>query len=151
LLAFAPTQLGIRSPTSELAFASATQLDAALRNRTIGSRESKWGAFFGDWDLLLRPAATSVAFPHDHQGERWERTVCANGKQAPSTDQLFWAGILGVACLPATVASVGLSPDGLPIGVQIVGPQYGDRSSIAFAGLLEQTYRGCVPPTRFAS
>ncbi len=111
----------------------------------------KWAEFFGDWDLLLCPAASSVAFRHDHQGERWDRTIRVNGEQVPTTDQLFWAGIPGVAYLPATVAPVGLSPEGLPVGVQIVGPQYGDRSSIAFAGLVEHAYYGFVPPSYFAS
>jgi len=34
--------------------------------------------------------------------------------------------------------------------VQIVGPQYGDKSCIAFAGLLQRAYRGLVPPSNFA-
>ena len=36
--------------------------------------------------------------------------------------------------------------EGLPIGVQIIGPQYGDYSTIAFAKLLEEEYRSFVPP-----
>ena len=35
---------------------------------------------------------------------------------------------------------------GLPIGVQIVGPLYGDRTTIHVAGLLEQHWRRFVPP-----
>jgi amidase len=34
----------------------------------------------------------------------------------------------------------------LPVGVQIVGPQYGDRSCIDFARLLEQEFCSFVPP-----
>ena len=34
----------------------------------------KWHAFFEEWDLLLCPPAASAAFPHDQQGERYERT-----------------------------------------------------------------------------
>ena len=36
--------------------------------------------------------------------------------------------------------------DGLPIGVQIVGPLYGDRTTIGVAGLLEQAWRGFQAP-----
>jgi amidase len=106
----------------------------------------KWAEFFGDFDLLLCPAAASAACPHNHTGERWEQTIAVNGKQVPATDQLFWAGYSGVALLPSTVAPIGLSKDGLPIGVQIVGPQYSDRTCIAFAGLLEREFQPFVPP-----
>lgn len=105
-----------------------------------------WAAFFQDYDLLLCPAAASAAFPHDHEGERHERTIPVNGKEVPTTDQLFWAGYSCVAYLPSTVAPAGLTPAGLPVGVQIVGPQYGDRTCIDFARLLEQEFRGFVPP-----
>jgi len=64
----------------------------------------------------------------------------------PTTDQLFWAGFSGMALLPSTVAPVALSAEGLPIGVQIVGPQYGDLGCIDFARLIERDYRSFVPP-----
>jgi amidase len=51
--------------------------------------------------------------------------------------------------LPASAAPIGETADGLPVGVQIVGPQYGDYSCIQFAKLLEQEYRGFVPPPAY--
>lgn len=110
----------------------------------------KWHDFFQEYDLLLCPAASSAAFPHDHAGERWQRTVTINGKKVPTTDQLFWAGYTCVSYLPASVAPIGLSKSGLPIGVQIVGPQYGDRTCIEFARLLECEYRAFVAPPGYA-
>jgi amidase len=105
-----------------------------------------WAGFFEDYDLLLCPAAASAAFPHDQAGERYQRTIKVNGKDVPTTDQLFWAGYSGLFYLPSTVAPAGSTPGGLPVGVQIVGPQYGDRACIDFARLLELEYRGFVPP-----
>ncbi|MFO0992971.1 MAG: amidase [Hyphomicrobiales bacterium] len=105
-----------------------------------------WDAFFHDWDVLLCPAAASAAFPHDQVGERYERTIAVNGKPVPTTDQLFWAGYSGCFYLPATVAPIGLTPQGLPSGVQIVAPQYEDLTSLRFAELLERDYAGFVPP-----
>ena len=64
----------------------------------------------------------------------------------PVTDQLFWAGYSGVVLLPSTAAPCGFTPGGLPVGVQIVGPQYGDLTCIAFARLLEREFQGFVPP-----
>jgi amidase len=62
---------------------------------------------------------------------------------------LFWAGLSGVAYLPSTVGPAGLSPDGLPIGVQIVGPEYGDLTTIAFARLLEREFQAFVAPAGY--
>ena len=110
----------------------------------------KWAEFFKDYDLLLCPAAASAAFPHDQQGERWERTIAVNGHRVPTTDQLFWAGYPGLAYLPSTVAPAGFTKAGLPVGVQIIGPQYGDRACIQMARLLEREYQGFVPPPNYA-
>jgi amidase len=115
-------------------------------NQTRHHMRLAWAAFFKDYDLLLCPAASSAAFPHDQAGERYQRTIKVNGKDVPTTDQLFWAGYSGLFYLPSTVAPAGTTPGGLPVGVQIVGPQYGDRACIDFARLLEQDYRGFVPP-----
>jgi len=106
----------------------------------------KWMEFFAAWDVLLCPAAATAAFPHNQRGERWERMIDVNGRPQPSTTQLFWAGFPGVAYLPSTVAPAGSSPQGLPIGVQIVGPEYGDLTTIAFARLLEREFYAFVPP-----
>ena len=95
----------------------------------------------------IEPA--SAACPHDHEGERYQRRISVNGKEVPTTDQLFWAGYSNLAYLPAAVAPVGLTPAGLPVGVQIVGPQYGDRTCIHFAGLIERAFQAFQPPPEF--
>jgi amidase len=105
-----------------------------------------WEQFFEDWDVMICPAAASAAFPHDHEGERHERKITVNGKRVPTTDQLFWAGYSGCFYLPSTVAPMGLTPEGLPAGVQIITRSYGDYTSIRFAELLEKEYGGFIPP-----
>jgi amidase len=105
-----------------------------------------WAEFFRTYDLLLCPVAGTAAFPHDQQGERHTRTIEVNGARVPVTDHLFWAGYTGVSFLPSTAAPCGFTPSGLPVGVQIVGPQYGDLTCLAFAKLLEREFQGFVPP-----
>ena len=117
------------------------QLDEARHRMRLA-----WAEFFDEYDLLLCPAAASAAFPHDQEGERHDRTIAVDGRRVPTTDQLFWAGYSGMAYLPATVAPAGFTPGGLPVGVQIVGPQHGDRTCIDFARLLEEEFQGFVPP-----
>lgn len=108
-----------------------------------------WADFFREYDLLLCPAATTTAFPHNQNGERWERMVMVNGKPQPSTTQMFWAGYSCNVYLPSTVAPAGFAGNGLPVGVQIIGPQYGDHSCIHFARLLEREFQGFSPPPGF--
>jgi amidase len=109
-----------------------------------------WAEFFGDWDVLLCPNAATAAFPHSMPGERWERMIAVNGKPQPATTQMWWAGISGMCYLPGTAAPIGLSPEGLPLSVQIVGPQYGDLSTIRFAQLIEREYYAFAPPPAYA-
>jgi amidase len=47
------------------------------------------------------------------------------------------------------VNAVGLSPEGLPIGVQIVGPWLEDRTPLALAALIEREFGGFTPPPGF--
>jgi amidase len=140
---------GLR-PDDESYYARMTRANVAPHRDWLTANEARhqmrwrWAEFFRDYDLLLCPAAASVAFPHDHAGERHERTIPVNGRQVPTTDQL-WAGY-SRGFPSSTVAPAGFSRAGLPIGVQIVGPQYGDRTCIALARLLEHEFQGFVPP-----
>jgi amidase len=109
-----------------------------------------WAEFFTAYDLLLCPVAGTAAFPHDQKGERYDRTIVVNGTRVPVTDHLFWAGYTGAFFLPATAAPCGFTPAGLPVGVQIAGPQYGDLTCLALARLLEREFQGFVPPPGFA-
>jgi amidase len=109
-----------------------------------------WAQFFTSYDLLLCPVAGTAAFPHDQKGERHERTLLVNGGRVPVTDHLFWAGYTGACYLPSTAAPCGFTPAGLPVGVQIVGPQYGDLTCLAFARFLEREFQAFVPPPGYA-
>ncbi len=109
-----------------------------------------WGAFFQDWDVLLCPAISTPALPHMQQGETWARRVTIDRQEIPYNNMLFWPGLTCGFHLPASVAPIGLSKAGLPIGVQIVGPMYGDRTTIHMAKLLEKAWRGFVPPSGWA-
>ena len=105
-----------------------------------------WHDFFREWDVMISPVAAATAFPHDHAGERHDRTIVVNGREVSTTDQMFWAGFGLVALLPATVAPAGVSRDGLPAGVQITGPWFGDLTTIEVARLLEREFGGFQPP-----
>jgi amidase len=74
-----------------------------------------------------------------------------DGKNYPWMDTLrAWGGVATVPGLPATAAPIGLSQEGLPIGVQIIGPEFEDRTSIRFASLLAREFGGFIPPPGFS-
>jgi amidase len=105
-----------------------------------------WSAFFREWDVLLCPAMATAAPPHRQDGATWERRIVIEGKEIAYNDMLFWPGLTGGYHLPGTVAPLGLTKAGLPLGVQIAGPVYGDRTTIAVAALLEKAWLGFKPP-----
>ena len=111
-----------------------------------------FNAFFKDYDILLCPVAASAAFPHDHshEGKRWRRRIAVNGRQVAPTDQLFWAGYSGLVLLPSTVGPAGLTRSGFPVGYQAITAQGRDKTSLAFAKLVEKAFGGFTPPPGFA-
>jgi len=109
----------------------------------------KWADFFTEFDVLLCPVVPVTAFPHDH-GDFFDRKLEVNGEQVPYSDSLLaWAGLTCVAYLPATIAPAGLAENGLPVGVQIVGPYLEDKTSIHLAELLEDITGGFSAPPGF--
>ena len=105
-----------------------------------------WHDFFQRHDLLLAPVTATAAFLHDHSEPMGARRLRVNGQDAPYFGQLFWAGLATASYLPATAAPVGLTPDGLPVGLQIIGPEMADRDTIWLAAQLARLTGGFVPP-----
>ena len=106
----------------------------------------QWDTFFTRWDVLICPVANTPAFTQNQHGPRWDRMLPVNGRPQPSTASLFWAVYPGVVGLPATVVPLGLSPEGLPVGAQIIGPAFADPVCLRLARWLEAEYRAFQPP-----
>ncbi|RVT91639.1 amidase [Rhodovarius crocodyli] len=121
--------------------------DWLLAEEARARLKADWSAFFEEYDVVIAPASTVPAFPLDEQRPREERTLRVNGRDADYNDQLFWAGLATLPSLPATSAPIGFV-EGLPVGVQIVGPSHEDRTTLAFAAVLEALH-GFAPPPGF--
>ncbi|MBI4183319.1 MAG: amidase [Proteobacteria bacterium] len=106
----------------------------------------RWAAFFREWDVMICPTAASAAWPHDHKGERHERTIPVNGRRVPTTDQLFWAGLSTLVYLPGTVAPAGLTRSGLPVGAQVIAGHLEDLTAIEVCRLIARETGGFRPP-----
>ena len=117
----------------------------ADNERRMQIRE-KWAHFFDNYDVMLMPVQPRGAIGHDHSMPMHGRTVDIGGVERDYSDLFGWTGPAGAGMLPATVVPVGLDADGLPIGVQIVGPHLHDRTTLQLARLISQLVGGCPRP-----
>jgi amidase len=114
-----------------------------------GQLRAQWRALFKSFDAVICPVMPTPAYPHDHSPEQETRRINIDGNDYAYPDQMVWPGIANLPGLPATAIPVGLSPQGLPIGVQIVGPWLEDRTPLKLAELIEREFGGFVPPPAF--
>ncbi|RKT87382.1 amidase [Saccharopolyspora antimicrobica] len=105
-----------------------------------------WRQLFAEFDAVVCPITPTPAFPHDHSPNPMERHVDIDGVEHPYFDQLVWAGLATMPGLPATAVPAGRSPEGLPVGVQLIGPMFEDRTPLRLAELLERTTGGFQAP-----
>ncbi|MCM6774399.1 amidase [Nocardia sp. CDC159] len=105
-----------------------------------------WRQLFGEFDAVLCPITPTPAFPHDHDTDLRDRTIDIDGVGYPFGDQLVWAGLATMPGLPATAIPAGRSSAGLPVGVQLIGPMFEDRTPLRLAELLEQRMGGFRAP-----
>ncbi|HKJ23232.1 MAG TPA: amidase [Myxococcota bacterium] len=105
-----------------------------------------WRRFFDDFDLVLMPVHPTTALLHDHRPNFHERRMTVNGEERPYLDFLHWVSLPTLVGLPSTVAPVGRTAAGLPVGIQIVGARFEDRSTLEAASWLGEF----VPPPDYA-
>jgi amidase len=97
---------------------------------------AQWRELFKRYDAVICPIMPTPAYPHDHSPEQESRHIRIDGKDFAYPDQLAWPGIATLPGLPATAIPTGFAPDGLPVGVQIVGPWLEDRTPLKLAELI---------------
>ena len=89
------------------------------------------GAFFETYDLLLTPTLTRTAF---EAGQPWPKS-----RESPGEFERTFHGLMVPFNLtgdPACSVPMGLTPEGLPAGLQIIGPRHADlrvlRAALAY-------------------
>ena len=159
---FAPeTHAGVQQAAQQLAPDDISLAAERLRGIALSHRDwvladgararlrAQWRELFGTFDAVVCPVMPTPAYPHDHSPEQETRRIDIDGKDYVYPDQLAWPGIATLPGLPATAIPIGLSPDGLPVGVQIVGPWLEDRTPLKLAELIEREFGGFVRPPAF--
>ena len=120
--------------------------DWSLANEARNRLRHAWREFFQRYDVLLAPIAATAAFAHDHNPDREARLIAVNGKPRNYAEQIFFSGPASLSYLPATAAPIGPTAAGLPVGLQVIGAEGEDRTTIEFARLLAAEIGGFVPP-----
>ncbi|HND19172.1 MAG TPA: amidase [Acidobacteriota bacterium] len=95
----------------------------------------------GDNGVLLCPVAATPAFSHDQQ-DKFE----INQHKVDYLQAFTYAQIYNLLGLPSVVVRCGKSPEGLPIGVQIVGRPFEEEKVLAVARVLENAGGGYQRP-----
>jgi amidase len=93
-----------------------------------------------EFPVLLCPVASIPAFRHD------ERSWIVEGRGVEYLDAVRHTQWFNVLAAPAAVVPVGQSPEGLPIGVQIIARPYEDEIALGVAGIVDAAFGYRTPP-----
>ena len=94
----------------------------------------------GAFPLLLLPVCATPAFQHG------ERAWTVEGQRVDYLDIMRFTQWFNVLGAPAAVVPVSLSPEGLPIGVQLAGRPFADELVLSVAGVLDTAFGYKAPP-----
>jgi amidase len=93
-----------------------------------------------EYPVLLCPVASVPAFRHD------ERSWDVEGRVVEYIDAWRYSQWFNALACPAAVVPVAQSPDGMPIGVQIVARPFEDETALGIAGFVDRAFGYRMPP-----
>lgn len=126
-----------------------TYRDFALLSRQKMVIKHQWRELFKKFDVVLCPVMPIPAFAHDHSQDMDARTLMIDDKKIPYGEVGLWSSVATLTGQPSTVMPIGKSRNGLPIGMQIIGPFLEDLTTIAFARSLEAEFGGFSPAPQY--
>ncbi len=101
---------------------------------------SKFLAEMGEFPVLLCPVASIPAFRHN------ERTWTIDGTPVKYLDAVRHTQWFNATAMPAAVVPVGMSPEGLPIGIQVAARPFEDETALAVAAVIDAAFGYRIPP-----
>jgi amidase len=102
--------------------------------------QRQWQQLFQQFDAVVTPAFGREAYPHIQSPNPERALMDIDGEPTVYGLQVGWPGVATFPGLPATAAPVGHSPEGLPLGVQVIGGAYQDLTTLAVAGWLAAAF-----------
>jgi amidase len=108
------------------------EVEAAERAR-VDLRRTMRGVF-ERYDYLLTPCVPVPPFP---VGQDYPETI-GGRKMATYIEWIAPTFVLTLTSLPIACVPAGLDSNGLPVGIQVVGPPMGEESVLALARRIEE-------------
>ena len=90
--------------------------------------------FFDDHDLLVCPTVAVPPFPVEQRFP----TEIAGETLTTYIDWMFLTFVITLTGCPAISVPCGVTADGLPVGLQLVGRPHGDAELLGYARLIEE-------------
>jgi amidase len=103
---------------------------------------SELAGLFRSFDAFLSPASITTAFPHSPP----RTPIPVDGESVDSRFIDHYLYPWNFTGAPAVVVPAGIAHDGLPVGVQLVGPRWGDEALLAVAETVCTLAGGFRPP-----
>ena len=115
-------------------------------SETMGIRTeiiSEWEQFFKQYDLLICPMSYGPAFRRCKMGT----PITYNGKTLIYLNYVWpYVACFNATGLPALNIPLGIGKEGLPLGIQVVGPYWSEPLLLHFAKLVSGFTPGFVKP-----
>jgi amidase len=109
----------------------------AVANGLRQRQRALWSTFFEDYDVVLAPVMPTAAFAHDTERSIMERVLDVDGTDVSHALAMAWCGAIGAMLLPVVTLPTGPTADGLPVGVQVIGPYLSDLRLLALAETID--------------
>lgn len=116
-------------------------------HRARQAMKDRVAAFFATHDAIVMPISPVTAFAHDQSEPFGDRVLDIDGTPARYVTMLGWIALATALHLPALAVQVGRTKTGMPVGVQIVGPEHGEDRLFDFAGAVEESLGGFMAPS----
>jgi len=140
--------LGLRDPAwaAQVMASTATHGEWLSANEARARIGERMKAVFEQVDVIIAPATPLCAFPHDHSPFNRRTLILSDGTRIPYRSMLNWIALATTCGLPATAIPIGPLANGLPFGVQVIGPRGGDSRTLAVAEAIEHAFGGFTAP-----
>jgi amidase len=139
--------IGLPAPWMEpIGGYAATHLDWMAADETRARIGAELRGLWDRFDVVLAPVSAVTAFAHDHTPFLKRKLTLSDGRAIPYRSMLNWIALATACGLPVTTIPAGLAADGMPVGLQIIGPRGGDARTLAVAQGIEEALGGFVAP-----